>query len=120
MFYNKLLDILLRPIFRGGVWQLLDCLPAWEGNWTNDCYIAFAWQGNGEEKILIAVNYSSGQGQCYVRLPFYNMGGHSWLLRDLIGESIYEREGDDLQAKGLYLDEPAWKIYVFSLDIKNV
>ena len=28
-------------------WQLLDCTPAWEGNWTWDCFLAFAWQGPG-------------------------------------------------------------------------
>jgi hypothetical protein len=119
VFYHKLLDILHQPLFKRGTWQLLDCIPAWEGNWTNDCYIAFAWHGAGEEKMLIAVNYSSDRGQCYIRLPFYDMGGHSWLLHDLIGGIAYEREGDDLQANGLYLDEPAWKIYVFSLDIKK-
>jgi hypothetical protein len=30
----------------------------------------------------------------------------------------YEREGSDLMEKGMYLDEPAWKIYVFSLTKK--
>jgi hypothetical protein len=29
---------------------------------------------------------------------------------------MFEREGNDLQSKGLYLDEPAWKYYVFSLE----
>ena len=21
------------------------CVPAWDGNWTWDCFLAFAWQG---------------------------------------------------------------------------
>ena len=118
-FYNKLIGILHRPVFRYGDWQLLDCTPAWEGNRTNDCYISFAWRGAGEEKILIAVNYSPERNQCYIKLPFLDLGTSSWLLHDLIGGTTYNREGTELQGKGLFLDEPAWKIYVFSLNIKE-
>ena len=32
------------PVVRDGQWQLLECVPAWEGNWTWDCFLAFAWQ----------------------------------------------------------------------------
>ena len=84
---------------------------------SNDNYISFAWQGTGEEKMLIAVNYSPDRNQCYIRLPFQDMGDKSWLFHDLIGSNTFEREGNELQEKGLYLDEPGWKIYVFSLNI---
>ena len=33
---------------RDGAWQLLECTPGWDGNWTHDCFLAFAWQGAGE------------------------------------------------------------------------
>ena len=36
-------------------------------------------------------------------------------LEDLLGDAIYEREGNDLQARGLYLDEPPWQASVFAL-----
>jgi hypothetical protein len=36
-------------------------------------------------------------------------------LEDLIGQATYDRDGGDLQARGLYLDEPPWKASVFSL-----
>ena len=59
---------------RDGQWQLLDCAPAWEGNWTWDCFLAFAWQGPGDERLLVTVNYAPNQSQCYVRLPFADLG----------------------------------------------
>ena len=31
------------------------------------------------------------------------------------GLAKYDRQGDDLQARGLYLDEPPWKARIFSL-----
>ncbi len=44
-FYDRLLAVLRQPVVRDGQWQLLECRPAWEGNWTWDCFVAFAWQG---------------------------------------------------------------------------
>ncbi len=44
-FYDRLLAVLRQPCLRDGRWQLLECVPAWDGNWTSDCFIAFAWQG---------------------------------------------------------------------------
>ena len=46
-FYDRLLGVLREPVLREGQWQLLECMPAWEGNWTADCFLAFAWQGRG-------------------------------------------------------------------------
>jgi hypothetical protein len=43
------------------------------------------------------------------------MPARRWRLNDLLGEAMYEREGSDLQARGLYLDEPAWQASIFSL-----
>ena len=43
-FYDRLLAVLRQPVVRDGQWQLLECVPAWEGNWTWDCFLAFAWQ----------------------------------------------------------------------------
>jgi alpha amylase-like protein len=114
-FYDRLLAVLKRPVVRNGQWQLLECEPAWEGNWTSDCYVAFAWQGSGTERLLVAVNNAANQSQCYVRLPFSDLGDSQWRLEDLIGGAAYDRAGSDLQLRGLYLDEPAWKASVFSM-----
>ena len=35
--------------------------------------------------------------------------------KDLLGDADYEREGNDLDERGLYLDEPAWKFLAFSM-----
>jgi glycosidase len=114
-FYDRLLTVLRRPTVRDGQWQLLDCVPAWEGNWTSDCFVAFAWQGPGHERLLVIVNFAPTQSQCYIRLPFTDLGGNRWRLADLIGHEVYDREGNDLQARGLYVDVPSWKASVFSM-----
>jgi hypothetical protein len=56
--------------------------PGWDDNWTNDCFLVFAWQGGAEERHVVAVNYAANQSQCHVRLPFANLGGKKWRLQD--------------------------------------
>jgi hypothetical protein len=61
------------------------------------------------------VNYAPNQSQCYVRLPFAGLGNGQWRFEDLIGDATYLREGNDLEARGLYLDEAPWRVHAFSL-----
>jgi hypothetical protein len=114
-FYDRLLAVLRHPVVRNGQWQLLECDPAWEGNWTRDCFVAFAWQGAGGERLVVAVNYAPNQSQCYVRLPFADLGNGHWRLEDLLGDTQYDRDGNDLQSRGLYLDVPPWQNHIFTM-----
>ena len=113
--YDRLLAVLRDPIVRKGDWRLLECVPAWEGNWTADYFVAFAWDGPGEERLLVTVNYAPNQSQCYVRLPFPGLGERKWRLRDLLGDARYDRDGQDLQSRGLYLDAAPWQVHVFDM-----
>ncbi len=114
-FYNRLLSVLRRLTFSNGRWQLLDCVPAWDGNLSSDAFLAFAWQGPGAHRAIVAVNYAANQGQCYVRLPFDDLRGRSVRLADLMGPASYDRAGDALTSQGLYLDLPPWGYHVFDV-----
>lgn len=114
-FYDRLLAILRQPAVRVGEWQLLKCAPAWDGNWTNDCFVAFAWEGPAGERLLVAVNYAPNQSQCRLRLPFSGLSGKSWQLQDQLSPATYERDGNELQSGGLYVDMAPWQASVFSL-----
>src|SRR5581483_2696861 len=103
-FYDRLLAVLQRSAVRDGAWRLLECAPAWDGNWTWDGFLAFAWQHSNGERLLIAINYAGNQGQCYVRLPFAGIAGQTIRFTDLTSEARYDREGTDVASKGLYLD----------------
>jgi hypothetical protein len=114
-FYDKLLAVLRRPVIRDGQWQLLECKSAWDGNWTSDRFLAFAWSANGEERLLVVVNYAPNQSQCYIRLPFADLRNQQCRLQDLLSDARYDRAGDDLESRGLYLDVPPWRYHVFTL-----
>ena len=114
-FYERLLGVLRQAVVRQGQWQLLECVPAWDGNGSSDAFIASAWQGPDGERLLVAVNYADHPSQCCVRLPFADLGGRLWRLADLLGDACFERAGDDLQSRGLYLDVPPWQAHVFAM-----
>jgi hypothetical protein len=38
-------------------------------------------------------------------------------LKDFMSTACYERDGDDLLSRGLYLDVPAWGYHVFEVGI---
>ncbi len=114
-FYEKLLGILRQPAVRTGHWSLLECTPAWDGNGTHDCFLAYAWQGFAGERLLVIVNYAPNQSQCHVRLPLSDLGGQKWRIEDQLESANYDWNGDDLQARGLFVDMAPWKASVFVL-----
>ncbi|MFO0865156.1 MAG: alpha-amylase family glycosyl hydrolase [Gemmataceae bacterium] len=114
-FYGRLFVVLRRPIVRDGMWQLLDGAAAWEGNWTNDCFVISAWRSSEGEVLVAAVNYAPNRSQCLVRLPYDEVAGKTWQLQDQLSAASYSWNGDDLLRRGLFLDMAPWQACVFSL-----
>jgi len=114
-FYGELLGVLRSPIMRDGEWCLLECASAWDNNWTSACFLAWCWQGRNGERRLVAVNYSPHQSQCYVRLTWPDVAGRKIRFRDLMSAADYDRDGNDLVERGLYLDLPGWGFHVFEV-----
>jgi len=114
-FYTGLLNVIKESVFRDGWWELLKCLPAWEGNGTWDSFLAFAWEDTKGSRALVTVNYAPYASQCYVHLPFTDTAGKSVRFMDMVSPAVYERNGCELLSKGMYLDLPAWGYHVFEV-----
>lgn len=114
-FYAQLLAILRHPTLKNGEWQCLTGQPAWDGNESWDAFVAHAWQGTGNERLLIAVNYAPHPSQCYLKLPFPEIQNRSIQLKDLLSPASYLREGNELLERGLYLDLQPWSYHVFAM-----
>jgi Alpha amylase, catalytic domain len=118
-FYSRLLAALRHPPARNGTWQLLQCLPASEGNWTYDCFIAYFWDYAPTERLAVAVNFSDHQSQARLRLPFTTPEDEILCFQDLLDDTGYERKGSELTTNGLYLDLPAWGVHIFSVSVSR-
>jgi hypothetical protein len=114
-FYERLLECLRRKQARQGRWTLYSCRPAWEDNWTVDQFVAFGWESSEEPRLLATVNFGPSRGQCYVELSIPELCGQRVLMRDLLSAAQYERSGDELASRGLYLDLAAWGYHLFEI-----
>lgn len=115
-FYERLLAVLRDAVMRDGEWRLLDCVPAWDGNPTNDCFIACSWRGPDDHKHrIVVVNYASSQSQCYVHGVVTDASAGGVRLTDLMSTARYDRDAADIATRGLYLDLPAWGFHVFEV-----
>jgi hypothetical protein len=118
-FYERLLALLRDPLVRDGDWRLLECVPAWEGNGSWDGFVAFAWTTAEGRRLVVAVNLGRGRGQCFVRLPFDDLGGRGFRLSDRLGDAVHDRDGDDLAGRGLYLDAAGGEAAAFALEARS-
>ena len=114
-FYAALLSTLKNTLFRDGRWRLLECMPAWEWNNTWDSFLAFSWEGTDGGRALVTVNYSPQDSQCFVRLPFADLADKSARLADLMSSALYDRNGDEILSRGLFLNLPPWGYHVFEV-----
>jgi hypothetical protein len=113
-FHRQLLAALARPVFHDGAWRQVEPREAWNGNPTHLHFVAGRWE-LGAELRLTAANLSNGRAQCYLPLELPALAARRWLLRDLLSEASYERDGDGLLSPGLYLDVPAYGHHLFEL-----
>ena len=111
-FYERLLAAARQRPQAG--WRLLAPRPAWNGNPTSEDFVASVWEENGGRR-LAAVNFAPAPGQCYLELAEMELEGGEVELRDALSEATYRRDGDELAARGLYLDLPPYGAHLFDV-----
>jgi hypothetical protein len=114
-FYYKLIDLLKTDLFKNGLWQLIQPVSAWNGNGSWDNFIAYTWESAEGNRKLIVVNYSAYASQCYLKLPFNDLPGKQWRLKDALGNFEYDRDGNELSSRGLYIDIAGWQYHLFDI-----
>ncbi len=114
-FYADLLATLRLPVVREGSWQLLHSHRAWDSNPSSEDLVGMAWTGRDGNRLVVAVNFSEHAAQGFLGLPWEDLHGRCFRLRDRFGPWSYDRDGGDLLRRGLYLDVPAWQVHVFDV-----
>ena len=105
-FYRRLLRAVADSGLRDGAWSMCDC-RGWPDN--NSCVQIVSWcWSSGERRSLVVVNLADGPAQARVGLPWGELAGSSWLLRDWLDGSRFLRDGTELAADGLYVTLDGW------------
>lgn len=113
-WYEKLLELLRDPAVRDGTWSLAPCEPVTASE-SAETFIAWTWRLAHEACWLVVVNYGPAPSRCHVRLPF-DVSGATHVLTDRLTGDRFERDGDDLERYGLYVELPGWGAHVLTSD----
>jgi hypothetical protein len=105
-FYGRLLKETDRDVFRSGEWRLCE-RSGWPDNQSHLNLVAWCWRKD-DDRYLIVVNLSGASAQALVRIPWEDVKGKSWQLADVFSGDVYERNGDEMEEQGLYVDLPGW------------
>jgi hypothetical protein len=112
-FHERLLSVVENSGMREGTWQLIDC-HGWDDNYSCNGIVSWCWS-SGEVKHLVVANMMGQPAQALVPLPWSDLPGRMWTLRDLLSEASYERDGAEMRAPGLYVALDAWGANVFEV-----
>ncbi len=110
-FYTKLLEAIDSPVFRDGQWILCE-RTGWPDNPSFQNLVAWSWVKD-DDRYVIVVNLSDSASQARVRIPWKDLQGETWRLRDAISGATYDRNGDEMLAPGLYVELGPWNCSFF-------
>ncbi len=110
-FYKKLLKAIDAPMFRNGHWSLCD-RTGWPDNPSYQNVVAWNWVKD-DDRYLIVVNLSDKAVQARVSVPWSDAAGETWRLMDTLSGASYDRNGDEMQGQGLYVELGPWSSNIF-------
>ena len=108
-FWDGLLRLVADEGVRTGAWRLLD-VDGWPDNRSNERLLAWRW-----DRHVVVVNFTGAVADGLVQLG-PELAGASWTLRDVYGDRVFERDGDELASRGLYVLLDPFDAYILRLE----
>ena len=109
-FYRKLLKIINAAASGESDWKLCE-RSGWPDNSSFENIVAWSW-ASPEQRYLVIVNLSPRSAQAQVHLPWSDLGGRVFHLEDQLSGARFDRDGNQMQSPGLYVDLGPWNYHV--------
>jgi hypothetical protein len=113
-FHRRLFRAVQASGMRRGEWRLLDG-TGWPDNPTYRNLIASCWSGDGGRHVVV-VNLSDQPAQARIPLPWDDLTGRTWQLRDLMDGPSYQRDGAEMVNPGLYAELGPCGTHLFAVE----
>jgi hypothetical protein len=113
-FHLRLVSAVRDSGMRDGDWRLLECI-GWADNPSHRDLVAWCWTVD-TARHLVVVNLLGHGAQARIPLPWDDLPGRRWTLRDLLAEVSYQRDGTEMFDPGLYVDLAGWAAHVFAVE----
>ena len=111
-FYARLLEA-LGPM-RDGAWSLC-WTTGWPDNESHRALVATAWD-TGDRRALVVANLSDAVADGVVHVPWEDVAGRSLRLVDVLSGDVFERDGSDVAANGIYVRLANWQAHILVTD----
>jgi hypothetical protein len=98
---------------RRGAWSLVP-VWGWPDNPSAERLLAWSWT-DADLRHLIVVNLSEDRADGRAQLPWADLEGRTLLLRDLLSDQRFERDGSALAHEGLYVALAGHAMHVFEV-----
>jgi hypothetical protein len=114
-WYRGLLATVAGNRVRAGVWRQLDA-DGWPDNQSCRNLAAWSWAGDGGiGRHVVVVNFSAQPVQGRIPLDWMDLRGRECRLIDLLGGSVFDRDGDELGNPGLFVALEPWQFYLLAV-----
>ena len=111
-FYSTLLGELRHPVYHDGRWQLLEARVEAGAPDLHRGLAAHQWSLENELRVVVSnLTGRHAQGRVVVQLP---LAGASWRLTEIFTGDVYNRDGDEMTDRGLYVDLLPYGSQIFS------
>lgn len=114
--YRRLLTTLAVTCVGRGEGRVLPTRRAWSDNRSDESMVLAQWQDDERRFELVVVNLAPHRSQCYAPLSVRGLAAGSWRMTDRLGHEAYERDGEEMSARGLYLDVPPHAAQLFQFE----
>jgi hypothetical protein len=105
-FYERLLRAVADSHLHDGEWQLCEC-TGWPDNDSYRRLVSWCWSTTGGRELVV-VNLSDSPAEARVHIPWGDVSGRTWSLRDRLGGQTFDRDGSQLADEGLYVGLGPW------------
>jgi hypothetical protein len=110
--YRRLLRYIKTPVTHDGEWMLLETQQAWEKNETHQAILVWLWGWQQDWKMVV-INYSLIRAQAFIHIPEFLLRHYFIQFRDALTDKTYDRTGEELSQRGLYVDLHPWQAHLF-------
>lgn len=110
-FYGRLLRA--AKAVRRGEWRLSTPTGGPDGD-SHSALLSWTWT-HPDARHLVVVNHSDRPVQARLALPWDDLRGRTLRLTDLLTSTTYDREGDELADRGLFVDLGPWAGHLFQV-----
>lgn len=117
-YYLKLLRETRDPIYQNGEWYLFELQAAGAGDISHLNMLAYGWREKDRNYRLVVVNLTEHRSVARLPMGYWGeLAGKQWRLRDVIDNTTYQRDGNEMTSIGMFIELDPFESHIFQFGV---